>query len=206
MIKELLDTGEDIIWEGKPDKVTYVIGHPIIYVVAFIWLVFDMAFVFGAIGMAGSGFPSQLAWFLIPFFAFHLMPVWFAIGGVIYRLINWKHKNYVITEKRIYMESGIIGRDVKTIAFSDIHEPEVRVGFIEKIRGCGSINLTPSSVTRNSGNQAAYFRTMLQHISDPYVVYKLIKQMSLDISSDIEYPNSLRPEENPGYNTEYRPK
>lgn len=203
MIRELLDSGENIIWEGKPDKITYVIGHPIVYIVAFLWFAFDMFFVFA---VSSTGAPSEFAWFLVPFLLFHLMPVWIAIGGVFYRLINWKYKNYVITHKRIYMESGVIGRDVKTITYSDIHEPEVRVGLVERLRDCGSINLTPSSATRNSGNQTTYSRTMLQHISDPYTVYKLIKQMSLDISSDIEYPNALRPEENPGYNTEYRPK
>lgn len=203
MIKELLDIGEDIIWEGKPDKVTYVIGHPFMYIVALVWFSFDMFFI---MGISSTGAPSEMAWFLVPFFMFHLMPVWITVGGVFYRLINWKYINYVITEKRIYMEAGIIGRDVKTIAFSDIHEPEVRVGFIEKLRGCGSINLTPYSASRNSGNQTSMFRGTLQHIYDPYVVYKLIKQMSLDIKSDMEYPNALRPEENPGYNTQYRPK
>lgn len=203
MIKDLLDNGEDIIWEGKPDKVTYVIGFPVFYIFALLWLAFDLFFI---IGIAGSGAPAPITWFMIPFFTLHLMPVWIAFGGIIYRVINWKYINYVITEKRIYLETGIIGRDVKSIAFSDIHEPEVRVGLIERLRGCGSVNLTPLSSYRNSGNQSNGFRGTLQHISDPYNVYKLIKQMSLDITSDMEYPNALRPEENPGYNTEYRPK
>lgn len=203
MIKELLDPGEDIVWEGKPDKVTYVIGFPFMYLFAFGWLAFVIFFLWG---ISGTGAPPGLALLLIPFFLLYLMPVWVTVGGVIYRLINWKYKNYVITEKRVYIESGIIGRDVKTIAFSDIREPEVRVGFIERFRNCGSINLTPYLAMRNSGNQGVMTRGTLQHISDPYVVYKLIKQMSLDIKSDMEYPNALRPEENPGYNTEYRPK
>lgn len=203
MIRELLDSGEDVIWEGKPDKVTYVIGYPFMYIFALGWLAFDLFFI---IGISSDGAPSELAWILVPFFIFHLMPVWIAVGGVFYRLINWKYKSYIITEKRVYIESGIIGRDVKTIAFSEISEPEVHVGLIEKLRGCGSIKLTPYSATRNSGNQGAMTRGTLQHISDPYVVYKLVKQMSLDIKSDMEYPNALRPDENPGYNTEYRPK
>lgn len=206
MIKELLDPGEDIVWEGKPDKITYVIGQPLFYVFALIWLAFDLFFIIGASSQTGSGMPSEIAWFLIPFFLFHLMPVWIAIGGVIYRLINWKHINYVITEKRVYIETGIIGRDVKTVAFTDIHEPEVHVGLIEKLRNCGSINLTPYSGYRNSDNRNYVTRGRMSHISEPYVVYKLIKQMTLDISSDMEYPNALRPEENPGYNTDYRPK
>jgi len=45
----------------------------------------------------------------------------------------------------------------------------------------------------------------LLHVSDPYGVFKRIKQMSLDIQTDISYPNAMRPEENPGYNTKYTP-
>jgi hypothetical protein len=46
----------------------------------------------------------------------------------------------------------------------------------------------------------------LLHISDPYEVFKRVKHMSLDIQTDIAYPNALRPDENPGYNTEYDSK
>ena len=30
--------------------------------------------------------------------------------------------------------------------------------------------------------------------------------MSLDIQTDISYPNAMRPDNNPGYNTKYDPK
>ncbi|MBP1757352.1 MAG: hypothetical protein H6Q62_208 [Firmicutes bacterium] len=206
MINNLLDSNEKVIWSGKPDKVTYVIGMPFLYIFALIWGSFDFGFIGlflkgGAMtGMGGIGF------FIIPFFLLHLMPVWIALGGPIYRMINWNYINYAITEKRVYIETGIIGRDVKIIDFADIHQPEVNVGVIEKLRNCGSIRLNPFVSSDNDGGRRTTFRAVLAHIAEPYEVFKMLKQMSLDIKSDINYPNAMRPEENPGYNTKYRPK
>ena len=149
MIKDILDIGEQIVWEGKSDKVTYIVGAPMMYIFALLWGAFD--------------------------------------------------------SRRIYIESGMIGRDVKIIEFSDVHEPEVNVGVIEKLRDCGSVRLSPGVYSNNGGRRGTSTRTTLAHIADPYRVYKIIKQMALDIKSDILYPNALRPDENPGYDTKYRP-
>lgn len=204
MIRDILDIGEQIVWEGKPDKVTYIAGAPIIYIFALLWGAFDSIFIFaflntGTLELGGMGLV------IIPFFIFHLTPVWIAVGGPLYRTVNWKYIDYIITDRRIYIESGMIGRDVKIIEFSDVHEPEVNVGVIEKLRECGSIRLSPGVYSNNGGRRVTSTRTTLAHIADPYRVYKIIKQMALDIKSDILYPNALRPDENPGYDTKYRP-
>jgi hypothetical protein len=34
-------------------------------------------------------------------------------------------------------------------------------------------------------------------------VFKMVKQTSVDIKTDYNYPNALRPETNPGYKTKY---
>ena len=38
-----------------------------------------------------------------------------------------------------------------------------------------------------------------------FEVYKLIQQTAVDITTDRQFPNQLRPEENPGYRTRYKP-
>lgn len=205
MIRDMMDSNEYQLWEGKPEKVTYIIGNPIMYVVALVWGAFDFAFI-GMMFGVGGGLPMGFGLFMIPFFLLHLMPVWIAIGGPIYRAINWNYIQYVLTDKRIYIQSGVIGRDINVVEFTDISEPEVNVGLIEKLRGCGTIRLTPSFYRNSRGNQQRSNKGALLHIEDPYNVYKRIKQMSVDIKSDIHYPNALRPDENPGYNTKYDPR
>lgn len=205
MIHDLLDANESPLWQGKPDKLTYVIGQPILYIFALIWGVFDFGFISLFLVAGPNSGMDSMGFFIIPFFAIHLMPVWIAIGGPIYRIFNWNYINYVITEKRIYIESGIIGRDVNVMEFIDIYQPSVNVGVIERLRNCGTIRLVPTAYS-SRGNGRVSLSPALVNIYEPYVVYKMIKEMSLDIKSDINYPNAMRPDENPGYQTKYLPK
>ena len=42
------------------------------------------------------------------------------------------------------------------------------------------------------------------NIEKPHEIYPRLQKIVLDIQTDIEYPNALRPDENPGYNTKYK--
>ncbi|NLW88177.1 MAG: PH domain-containing protein [Clostridiaceae bacterium] len=203
MIRSMLDINEHIIWEGKPDRVTYVIGQPFMYLIALVWGAFDSIFIFAFTREDGFG---SMGFFIIPFFLLHLLPVWIAIIGPFYRFIHWNYIEYAITDKRIYIASGIIGRDVKLVEFSQVREPSVRVGLIEKLRNCGTVRLTPFSRVAHSGNTVVSTQAgALLHVPEPYEVFKRVKHMSLDIQTDIAYPNAMRPEDNPGYRTKYDP-
>lgn len=177
-IKDLLDPDETIIWEAKPDRLTYVIGSPFIYVFALMWGAFDFFFISQ---IAGGGAPRGISLFLIPFFMLHLMPVWIAIGGPVYRAANWQRIEYVITQKRIYITSGLVGRDVQILELADIRHPEVQVGFIEKLRHCGSIRLNPYVEVISQGNRRTSHRGVLAHVANPYDLFKLIKQISSEV-------------------------
>lgn len=199
MIKDLLDSNETIIWEGKPDKLTYVIGSPAPYLFALVWGGFDFGFI-SLILSGGSGSFNKMGLFLIPFFLLHLMPVWIAIGGPIYRAINWSRIHYAITQKRVYMESGIVGRDVNVIDLADIHQPAVNIGIIEKLRKCGSVRLNPYMSADSNGHRRTAYRAALMHIADPYDVFKLLKQISQEmrVQTQPPAPDILPPEEDSG--------
>lgn len=199
VIEQMLDENERILWDAKPDRLTYIIGNPIIYLFAIFWAAIDSTFIVAFFQQQ----EPQL--FVLFFFAIHLIPVWIAIGGPIYRAKNWKYIQYAFTGKRIYIASGIIGRDIKVVEFADVSEPSVNVGLIEKLRNCGTIHLRPyAECSRQNGriNNIG----VLRHVSQPYELYKNIKQMALDIRTDVSYPNAMRPDVNPGYNTQYSPR
>ena len=70
---------------------------------------------------------------------------------------------------------------------------------IENMFHVGSINFyVPSSSDHNSHRFYC-----IENVSQ---IYSIIQKAVIDIQTDIEYPNQLRPDENPGYNTQYRPK
>jgi hypothetical protein len=60
------------------------------------------------------------------------------------------------------------------------------------------------SRSNDNGTRALY--NVFRAIENPYEVFKAIKQVSLDIKTDMNYPNDLRPEDNQGYKTKYTPK
>jgi hypothetical protein len=42
-------------------------------------------------------------------------------------------------------------------------------------------------------------------IFHPFEVFKQLKKVTVDIKTDLNFPNALRPETNPGYRTKYAP-
>ena len=119
------------------------------------------------------------------FMLFHMMPVWYAIFSPIYRFLNWYRINYALTDRRIYCTSGLIGLDIASVELPDVHNLRVNVGPMEAMFKRGTI--------RFGGRNA------LRYVENPYEVYKLIQQTAVDITTDRQFPNQLRPEENPGY-------
>lgn len=206
MIEQMMDSNEKILWRGQPDRFTYVIGSPGFILFALMWGAFDLTFLFllsgASSGLEGATEAPSFSLFMLFFFIVHMTPVWIAIFGPIYRFFSWNVIDYVLTDRRIYIVSGLIGRDIQNIELYEISNLSVDVGWIESLREVGTVRLTPDSGNSNSRSSVRGLR--LKHIEDPYLVYKQIKQLSLDVTTDHQYPNAYRPAENPGYQTQYR--
>ncbi len=192
-IEEILDEDEQLLWKGKPKKKAFILNAFFkMMPFAIVWLCFDLFFISNVIGAAEIF--DGLYIFLIVFFAFHLMPVWIWIYNVI--TANKKHKNldYAFTNKRIIVKSGIIGIDFKTIYYSEIDLVNLKVGLIDKMLHVGDIYIKSSTGA-----------TILYDLENPYFISQKLQKIVVDIKTDIEFPNNLRPKENNGYNTKYRP-
>lgn len=202
MIKDMFDPGESLVWEGKPDKIAYVAGPVFLYIIAGIMFLVALIMFGVAVSAALEGQMKVVCIFIM---VLHLIPS--LVMGVIlplWRSINWKYINYVITDKRIYIEKGILGRDITIKDFTDISDPEVSVDYMDKVRNCGSVHLSPRYYTASNGRKVYTLAPALLHIPDPYGVFDMVKRIALDIKSDIYYPNALRPENNNRYSTVHR--
>lgn len=194
-VEDILEEGETILQRLKPDRTDYILeaifkGLPI----ALLWAAFDT---FAIIMMFSSGaFAEMGGWmalFIIGFFGLHLIPVWLYVGGIIKRVAGYKNIEYVITDKRIIIRSGLIGIDFRYFYYSAIQSVTVKVGLWDRLFKVGDLYLTAT-------NQAA----VLEDIKNPYFFGTKIEKIVQDIKADISYPNDLRPEENHGYNTKYK--
>ena len=193
-IKDVVAKGEQILWCGKPKRKAYIFSSIFtMFPIALIWLLFDSVFIIAMIASnAFAQMPGIAIAGILVFFAFHLTPVWIWLANIITASRGYKNLEYVFTNKRIIVKSGIIGIDFKNIYYSEIQSVNLKVGLIDKMLGVGDIYIKSKDSSQ-----------VLFDISDPYFITQKLQEIVIDIKTDIEFPNGLRPEENPGYNTKY---
>ena len=190
-IENIISENEQIIWSSKPKKSAFIVNKIITMLpIALIWLLFDGIFIFG---IFSSDVPRQMLWFLIIFFAFHLFPVWIWLANVLSSKKTWENTEYALTNKRIIIQSGFVSMNLQTLYYTDIKNVHLRINVIDKLLGVGDIYFNTSN-----GNMQAFLD--IEHASE---VYPKLQKIVLDIQTDIEYPNNLRPKGNDGYNTNY---
>ena len=195
-IDPLVD-GETLIWSAKPKKSAFIINKVLIMMpFALLWLVFDSFFIFSAIGT------NEMLYFIIPFFALHLMPVWIWLWNAISANKKWKNTKYYVTDKRIIIQNGFVAENYQTIYYKDIKNIDLRIGIIDNMLHVGDIYFDLGYYTKDNGNKI--INTAFLDIENPMEIYSKLQKIVLDIQTDIEYPNALRPEENPGYKTKYK--
>lgn len=202
-IDQIIVPGETIIWKGKPKKSAFIINKIIgMLPFALLWLLFDSFFIITCIG---TGAFEEMKLFFIGFFAFHLMPVWIWLSNVLTANRKWKNTEYMVTDKRIIIKTGFIGAGYNSIYYTDIGNVSLKVGAIDKMLGVGDIyfHMAMSSSSMNSNKMS---QTAFLDIEDAYEIYPKLQKVVLDIQTDIQYPNELRPDVNNGYNTKYNAK
>lgn len=195
-LQDILFPNERVLWQDMPKKFPYIFRKSAaLFPVALIWLAFDGFFIYTAFGMGGDEMPKEMLIFMVGFFALHLLPVWIFAGKFIKGAAEHRNIVYAVTDRRVIARSGLMGADFQSSDYGDITNVRVDVSPIESLCRCGTVFITTAS-----GGVA------FQSIRDPYEVYKQINKIQIDMKYDMHYPNAYRPDHNPGYNTEYRPK
>ncbi len=190
--------GEELIWSSKPKKSAYIVNQILIMMpIALLWLSFDSFFIFSALSSGGS---DML--FLIPFFIFHLFPVWIWLGNVISANRRWRNTKYYVTDRRIIIQNGFFCENYQTIYYKDIRNVNLKIGLIDSLLNVGDIYFDLGEYLTNKGTRV--MSSAFLDVDNSKEVYLKIQKIVMDIQTDIEYPNALRPEENPGYKTKYK--
>lgn len=193
-IREMVESndGEKILWEGKPNKKSFVLARIVkMMPFALLWLAFDGFF----IGMLCTveGIPKFVYFIMIGFFAIHLTPVWIWIGNIVTAFKRLKNTEYAFTDKRIIIKTGFFAK-FDTVFYMDIASIDLRVGFIDRMFHVGDIIIRTNS-------EMSY---MVEDIDNPYFIQERLQKIVNDIKTDMHFPNDLRPDENHGYNTQYK--
>ena len=200
-IDQVLSKDERVIWSGKPKKSVFILESVTAMLpFALLWLAFDGFFI---INMSKADYPSEMNIFFVFFFAFHLMPVWIWLSKVLTARRRYQNMEYCVTDKRIIIKSGFIGADYVNIFYSDVRGVSVHVGILDKMFGVGDV-IIDTGYKEKSSKSSSLSNTIID-VENPYEVMQLIQKTVVDIKSDMNYPNALRPEVNEGYKTVYKP-
>jgi hypothetical protein len=187
------DNNETIYWTGKPAFIPFIITGVPFLIFGLLWGVFDFFFI--------VNITSEMLWFAIPFFAIHAFPFYGSILNMVRLWLVHGNTYYAITNKRLMLRSGFWGTDFKAVDYDKIADLEVNVNPIENMFGVGTIR----AFSGNTTSKGSRIFDNFIGVQNPYDVFKKIKEVSVDIKTDWNYPNAMRPEENPGYNTKYKP-
>ena len=87
----------------------------------------------------------------------------------------------------------MIGIDFKIFNYYEINSLDVKVGIFDRMFKVGDLYI-------KSNSQSA----IIEDIKAPYAYSTKIQKIILDLKTDMNYPNDLRPDENHGYKTKYR--
>ena len=201
----LIGKDEKILYAGKPDMKCFIfesIFNPLLPF-AIVWGLFDMFFI-------GASFSSdqsdKVAFFIVPFMALHLMPVWIYLGGALLSFRRYRNTAYIVTDKAIYASGGIFARTYKSKPFAELSHVDLHRGIFDQWFGVGDIITTSAQAnpaTLNGRRTSTNAGISIDSIANYAEVYKLVKQLQEDIYTDVMYPNDLRPTENHGYKSRY---
>ena len=209
--KKVISADEKVLWQGQPNRFVYMVSNlyrPVLSVIGAIlfWhfyissnvTIIDLGSIIG-----GPNFILFFIFFGSFFFRF------------LYKILLYPYLWYVITDKRIIFQSGLIGRDFDYVDYDKVENANVSVGIVDKLlrKNTGTIFIFSNRMETDYVEQGNKSIPMLKNapftlesITDPYEVFSKFKKVSFDIKADVNYPNALRPHNNPGYKTDYDPK
>ena len=201
-MKEVLNGDEQILWQGKSALLPF-------FASAILSLLFGVGLL-AILAYFATGQPPRphtdiaaAFLFLSPFL---LVGFLLAVAYPIWRMLVYIRLSYAITTQRVVFQSGVIEHDVAMLDFDQIVHADAEVNLTDIVLGfgrTGSISLTTRTPSDAEEEDADKTLQVLAHIPHPYDVFRFFHRAEYDVKTDIEYPNRLRPDTNPGYPTSY---
>lgn len=198
-LKNLIGENETVFYEGKPDKKCFIAESIFNKMLPFalVWAIFDFGFIGTAFSADNAG---EMSFFMIPFFALHLMPVWIYLGGAVSSFIRYRNTYFIVTDRAIYVSGGVLSKTFKSKPFAEMSHIDLHRGIFDQLFGVGDVIATSGQFSNKNGSAAIEISSIANYSE----VFNLVKKLQTDIFSDTMYPNDMRPPENHGYNTKYK--
>jgi uncharacterized membrane protein YdbT with pleckstrin-like domain len=168
-----LETDENIIWSGKPVKAMFILKGLSVSAFGFVWLSFSMLamwlMIFPPIGATVGD--SRLGTLVL--LVFVLIGFGLTLGPPIPTILRYRKTKYIITNRRLITQTGVIGLDTRFVDLDKIQEVHVKVGLGDKIFGTGSLMVVTAGFVF-MGVTRPY--CCFVGLKEPYAVQKLLQE------------------------------
>jgi len=164
-IPQILEPKEKLIYEGKPEYAPYITSA-----------------IFGTL-IATIFVGIFVAVFLKSFILTGVIGLIIFVLGIILSNMAYVRTHYAITNKRAIIQSGIIGRDFKSIDYDKMQNVSVDVGLLGIIFKVGTLKIftgemeTVDRGEHGAGIQAKYDK--FKYITSPY---ESLKKLQTELS------------------------
>lgn len=199
----MVGNDERVFWKGRPDKLCYIlegIFNPLLPF-AIVWAMFD-SFAFTASFAMDMG--GAMKFGILGFLLLHMFPVWLYLSGILFVCRSYKHTQYIVTDKGIYISDGVFSYNCQMKPYTEISRINVHRGIFDQYLGVGDIVFSTLGDVRYARGTSVPVEFSISDIRDYQRIFELVKKLQTDIFADTMYPNDLRPQGNHGYKTEYK--
>lgn len=192
LLEEMVPASDNILWKGKPSKLAYVVNRSLSLLgICVIWLGMGAFFISQVLSIADD-MELYVKLIMLGFILIWMSPVWFFLAKMITASAHWKNTEYVITDKRIFIQTGLGEQTINTLMYKEISAVSLHTSILDRFFKVGDIKITTADKEYS-----------LLDLSESTELFKQVQHIVMDIQTDIYYPNALRPDNNPGYNTRY---
>ncbi len=159
-IPNILEPKEKVVYEGKPEFTPYIVSTLFASLVAGAMVaVFAGIFLKSVLLGIGAG-------------------IVILVFGIVLANMAYTRTHYAITNKRAIIQSGIIGRDFKSVDYDRMQNVSVDVGILGVIFKVGTVKIFTGEVEtistgKTSSIQSKYDK--FNYVSSPYEVLKKLQ-------------------------------
>jgi membrane protein YdbS with pleckstrin-like domain len=172
-IDKVLNKDEKIVWDGKPRFASFVMG-------AFILTPFGANYLGFAVLGGLVGILVVLSGLIVFSWQYFFIGILITIGCCAFICATYRRTCYVISNRRLIIQTGLIKKDFKTVSHNQISNIKINVGVWDRIFNSGSIFIyAPRGawVSKYGKNDTAVFPLSFYHISKPYEAFKILKKL-----------------------------
>lgn len=175
-VEQSLMQGENILWQGKPQKKAFVLNNVFkMLPVALLWIAFDVFFIV-MLATTADGFPTSMIAPICIFFVLHLAPVWIWIYKCVTASKRHKNTEYAFTDKRIIIRQGTIAVDFKSIEYKDVSAVNIRYGVIDRLAKVGDIYITSTGKA-----------SVLEDLENPSEISKILQDAISQTKQNVSF-------------------